>query len=100
MLVFPLPGIVYSCYLGIGSGVGTIICGFTVDLIGGSFTFLVFGAVTFLMLLFSLVTLAISKFLERRQKSKETDDQFSLRGSFMNVIKLDTQGGPRELPFK
>ena len=63
-------GIVYSCYLGIGYGVGTIIRGFLIDSIGGSWTFLVFGAVTVIMILFSLAALGISKLLERRQNNR------------------------------
>lgn len=67
----------YSCYLGIGYGSGTIIGGFLMDIIGGSWTFLVFGGVTAIMILFLLVSVAIAKLLERRKTDdadSETDD--------------------------
>ncbi|KAJ7388153.1 hypothetical protein OS493_039528 [Desmophyllum pertusum] len=41
-----IQGIVYSCYFGVGFGVGAMIGGFLMDIIGGSWTFLVFGGVT------------------------------------------------------
>ncbi|KAL9952756.1 hypothetical protein ACROYT_G040051 [Oculina patagonica] len=72
-----LQGIVYSCYLGIGYGLGSIISGFLMDIIGGSWTFLVFGGVTATVILLLLASMAISKLLERRKNGKaenETDD--------------------------
>ena len=64
----------YSCYIGIGLGLGAIIGGFLMDIIGGSWTFLVFGGVTMFMILFFVVSLAISKLLERRKNNKEYND--------------------------
>ncbi|KAL9952757.1 hypothetical protein ACROYT_G040052 [Oculina patagonica] len=72
-----LQGIVSSCYLGIGYGLGTIISGYLMDIIGGSWTFLVFGVVTTTVIFLLLVSMAISKLLERRKNCKadsETDD--------------------------
>ena len=76
--VFPFAGIVYSCYMGLGFGTGSIIAGFLMDIFGGSRTFLIFGGATVIMICLLLVAMAITKLLERREngneKESETDD--------------------------
>ncbi|KAL9954968.1 hypothetical protein ACROYT_G042559 [Oculina patagonica] len=76
-----IQGIVYSCYLGIGFGLGTIIGGFLMDIIGGSWTFLVFGGVTVIMILFFLVSLGISKLLKRRENGKKERESVDYESS-------------------
>lgn len=76
-LVFQFAGIVFSCYLGIGSGLGSMIGGFLVDIIGGSWTFLLSGGVTAIVLVLCVLSLAITKLLNRMKNNKverETED--------------------------
>ncbi|KAL9954965.1 hypothetical protein ACROYT_G042556 [Oculina patagonica] len=76
-----IQGIVYSCYLGIGYGLGTTISGFLMDIIGGSWTFLVFGGVTVIMILFFLVSQGISKLLKRRENGKKERESVDYESS-------------------
>ena len=64
-------GILQCCYLGIGFGAGSIFSGFAVESIGGSWTFLVFGGVTAIMLLFSVVTQLVSQCLEKVKEAQQ-----------------------------
>lgn len=76
-LVFQFAGIVFSCYLGIGFGLGSMIGGFLVDIIGGSWTFLLSGGVTAIVLVLCVLSLAITKLLNRMKNNKverETED--------------------------
>ncbi|XP_020603434.1 major facilitator superfamily domain-containing protein 6-like [Orbicella faveolata] len=70
-------GIVFSCYLGVGFGLGSMIGGFLVDIIGGSWTFLLSGGVTAIVLVLCVLSLAITKLLNRMKNNKverETED--------------------------
>ena len=60
----------FSCYLGIGVGLGSMIGGFLVDIIGGSWTFLLSGAVTAIVLVLCVLSLAITKLLNRIRNNK------------------------------
>ena len=60
----------FSCYLGIGVGLGSMIGGFLVDIIGGSWTFLLSGAVTAIALLLCVLVLAITTLLDRMKNNK------------------------------
>ena len=63
--------------MGIGFGLGTIIGGFLMDIIGGSWTFLVFGGVTLFVILIFLASLGVSKLLDGRTDNRTkgaTDD--------------------------
>ena len=76
-LVFQFAGIVFSCYLGVGFGLGSTIGGFLVDIIGGSWTFLLSGGVTAIVLVLCVLSLAITKLLNRMKNNKverETED--------------------------
>jgi len=61
---------VFACYLGIGFGLGSMIGGFLVDIIGGSWTFLLFGGVTTIVLVLCVVSLATTKLLNRMKNNK------------------------------
>ena len=67
---FQFTGIVFSCYLGIGFGLGSMIGGFLVDIIGGPWTFLLSGGVTAIVLLLCVFSLAITKLLDRMKNNK------------------------------
>ena len=67
---FQFAGIVFSCYLGIGFGLGSVIGGFLVDIIGGSWTFLLSGGVTAIVLVLCVLSLAITKLLDRMKNNK------------------------------
>ena len=67
---FQFAGIVFSCYVGIGFGLGSMIGGFLVDIIGGSWTFLLSGGVTAIVLVLCVLSLAITKLLDRMKNSK------------------------------
>ena len=60
----------FSCYVGIGFGLGSMIGGFLVDIIGGSWTFLLSGAVTAIVLLLCVLVLAITTLLDRMKNNK------------------------------
>ena len=60
----------FSCYVGIGFGLGSIIGGFLVDIIGGSWTFLLCGGVTALVVVLCLLSLGITKLLNRGKNGK------------------------------
>ena len=69
----------YSCYLGIGFGSGTIIGGFLMDIIGGSWTFLLFGGVTAIVIFLLLVSMAVTKLLERQQQDQtESETEYNV----------------------
>ena len=68
-------GIVQCCYLGIGFGAGSIFSGFAVESIGGSWTFLVFGGVTVIMVLFSVVTQLISQCLKKVKETQQAPNE-------------------------
>jgi len=65
-------GIVFSCYLGVGFGIGSMIGGFLVDIIGGSWTFLVSGGVTSIVLVLCLLSTGITKLLGRMNNKVES----------------------------
>ena len=67
---FQFAGIVFSCYVGLGFGLGSMIGGFLVDIIGGSWTFLLSGGVTAIVLLLCVLSLAITKLLDRMNNNK------------------------------
>ena len=67
---FQFAGIVFSCYVGIGFGLGSMIGGFLVDIIGGSWTFLLSGGVTAIVLVLCVLSLAITKLLDRMKNNK------------------------------
>jgi len=71
---------VFSCYVGIGFGLGSMIDGFLVDAIGGSWTFLLSGGVTATVLLLCVLSFAITKLLNRMKNNKverKTEDHES-----------------------
>ena len=68
--LFQFAGIVFSCYFGIGFGLGSMIGGFLVDFIGGSWTFLLSGGVTAIVLVLCVLSLAITKLLDRIKNNK------------------------------
>ena len=74
---FQFVGIVFSCYLGIGAGLGSMIGGFLIDIIGGSWTFLLSGGVTAIVLVLRVLSLVISRLLDRMKNSemeRKTED--------------------------
>ena len=74
---FQFVGIVFSCYLGIGAGLGSMIGGFLIDIIGGSWTFLLSGGVTAIVLVLCVLSLVITRLLYRMKNSemeRKTED--------------------------
>jgi len=62
--------------LGVGFGAGPILSGFVMASLGGAWTFLVFGGVTVIMVLFSILTQLMS---QRLDKVKETQGTSKLQ---------------------
>ena len=54
----------------IGFGLGSVIGGFLVDIIGGSWTFLLSGGVTAIVLVLCVLSLAITKLLDRMKNNQ------------------------------
>ena len=67
---FQFAGIVFSCYTVIGFGLGSMIGGFLLDNIGGSWTFLLSGGVTSIVLVLCVFYSAITKLLDRKKNNK------------------------------
>ena len=67
---FQFAGIVFSCYTGIGFGLGSMIGGFLLDIIGGSRTFLLSGGVTSIVLVLCVFYSTITKLLDRKKNNK------------------------------
>ena len=61
----------------IGFGLGSMIGGFLIDIIGGSWTFLLSGGVTAIVLVLCVLSLVISRLLDRMKNSemeRKTED--------------------------